>query len=114
MVIPAIVTLIEKARYQEAFAACEELLSNSPEQTNEILRTRAYCYARSGDHRGAFSDYETIISGPNAEMRDYYSAAYHALYVQKYLKAEEWFLHVQRLGVEQDNDWFHSATLFYL
>ena len=114
MTIPEINKLIEQHRYEEAFAGCEKLLLEAPEQNVEILRTRAYGYARSGDYPKAVRDYETIINSSNAEMRDYYLAAYHALHPQQFLKAEKWFLEVLRQGEEQRNDYFLTATLFYL
>lgn len=106
--------LTKQKLYNEAFVECEKLLNELPERKYEILRIRASTFARSGNYAGALQDYKTIIEDGEGTISDYYLAASRSLYAEQFAKAIMYFLEVLRLGEEQDDAWFKSATYFYL
>lgn len=114
MKLEEVSVLIENGRYDEALTECENLLFNSPEQRIEILRVRAYAFARSDDFESSLKDHESIFQTEKATIRDFYLAAFRALYATEFEKSLDWFTEVLRLGKQQNVTWFLSATLFYL
>jgi tetratricopeptide (TPR) repeat protein len=106
--------LVYQHSFEEALAECNNLLSRDPEHKDEILRERAHAFAMSGDYESAVRDHELVINGASPEMRDYYLGAFRAIFADEIEKSVGWFEELLRLGVEQKEVWFESATLFYL
>jgi tetratricopeptide (TPR) repeat protein len=114
MELKQIETLAKQKRYQEALSGCERLLREAPEKKADILRTRAHVFARSGDYQHAVVDWKAIIEMGEATIRDYYRGADNALFAGQFAQAASWFQEVLRLGEEQNEDWFKSASYFLL
>jgi tetratricopeptide (TPR) repeat protein len=112
--INEIESLIKRRNYIEALAECEKLLIEMPEEKLEILRTRAYAFARMKDYERALDDYETILETNEAAIRDYYLAAFRSLYVEQFAKTVIWLQRVLQLSAQQNDIWFVSASYFYL
>lgn len=113
MTLQEVKSLVEKERFDEAFAECETLLSEGTFQKSDILRTRAYAFAMHGNYENAVRDYQIVIED-GGMMQDYYLAAFDSLYIEQFTKASEWFLELLRLGEEQNEQWFECASYFYL
>lgn len=107
-------SLADQGRYEEAFSACEELLTNSLANKAEVLRARAYVFVMQDDFESAIKDRESIIDNGDGLLKDYYLVAEHALYANQFDKAVAWFNDVLRIGEEQGEDWFKGATHFLL
>ena len=114
MTIQRLTALFTKGQYEEAFAECERLLNTSPDLTDDVLRARAFGYARSGDYENTVFDWEKILAGANANLSDYFQTGFYHLYIPQYAEAIVRFKEVLRIGEETGNDWFKSSVLFYL
>ena len=106
--------LINQALYEEALVECGNLLSTDPEHKDEILRVRAHAFAMSGDDASAIRDHELVITGGSPKLSDYNLGAFRAISAEEFEKAVVWFEELLRLGREQKETGFESATLFYL
>jgi tetratricopeptide (TPR) repeat protein len=106
--------LAKEDRYDEALAECDALLRSGVADSSDILRTRAYVYARSGQHSSASADYEEVLKRGDASIRDYYQAGDQALKAEDMELAFRHFREVLTLGERQSEAWFKSAVLFYL
>jgi tetratricopeptide (TPR) repeat protein len=109
-----IAALIKQRRYEEAFVECDKFLEEAPEQKCEILRTRAYAYARSGNYAMALKDHESLLEDGGVRAGDFYQAAFDALYADEFVTAIKWFHEVLFLGEREKEVYFRSATYFYL
>lgn len=109
-----ITALIKQRRYEDAFIECDKLLEEVPEQKYDILRTRAYAFARSGNYSMALKDHESLLEGGEARAGDFYQAAFDALYAGELVTAIKWFREVLLLGERDKEAYFKSATYFYL
>jgi tetratricopeptide (TPR) repeat protein len=114
MELERIELLARQNRYDEALAFCEKLLQGDQENTTNILRTRAFIFARSGQYEYAMQDFQTIFGMGEGAISDYYLAATHALSARQFTQAITWLEEVLRLGKEQQEEWFESATYFLL
>lgn len=106
--------LAKASRYDEALSACESLLRGGETDAVDILRTRAYVYARSGDYVRASMDREAVLHSGSPTIRDYYYAADQALKAENLELAHRRFDEVLQFGAAQNEDWFRCASLFYL
>ena len=106
--------LIEGRQYDEALRECDILLGETSETNLDVLRVRSYGLARSGNFYRSVEDHRTICASNEATMKDYYKAGFDALYAGEFATAIEWFQEVLRLGDEQNDEYFKSASLFYL
>lgn len=104
----------KQKRYEEALAECEKLLQETPEKKVDILRARAHVFARSGDYQHAVADRIAILEMGEATIRDYYRAADNAIFAGQFALAAGWFREVLRIGEEQNEEWFKSASYFLL
>lgn len=114
MDLKAIKSLTEQKRYDEALAACEELLRQAPESKADVLRARASVFARSRDYERALHDRETLFEMGEGKIADYYLAADTALAARKFTQAAIWLKEVLRLGEAQSETWFKAASHFLL
>lgn len=114
MEIQEIKALFSKSLYKEGFDRCNRLLAEQTSNYEEILRARAYGYARSKDYENAVLDYERLIRSPGCTISDYYLAGYHALFIEDYDRATEWLNVVLNCADESQDNWFTSAAYFYL
>lgn len=106
--------LAKADRYEEALYACESLLRAGSVEVVEVLRARAYVFARSGDYARASDDREEVLNTGKATIADHYQAADQALKAGNVNLASRRFKEVLILGEEQGEGWFASAALFYL
>lgn len=114
MELEEVISFIDKRQYDDAIAACNALLEESREKKIDVLRVRAYAYARAGEYQHALEDYDRIFEDEGVEIKDFYLAGFDAIYAAQFEKALDCFLEVLRLSKEQKENWFLSATLFYL
>ena len=106
--------LAEHDRYDEALEQCEKLFADFPESKADILRTRAYVFARKGDYPNALRDREAIFAMGTGGIRDYFLAGNNALFAGRFLQASNWLNEVLRLGEEQNETWFKAGSYFLL
>ena len=106
--------LAKKDRYVEALNQCQALLSNPTIDEIDVLRVRAYVYARSGDYENALVDRNSVIESGNALIQDYYLFADNALSAGKFEQAAIWFREVIRIGEIEHETWFASGSHFLL
>jgi tetratricopeptide (TPR) repeat protein len=107
-------TLAEQEHYADALAVCEEVLEVHPGNRADILRTRAYVFALSGDYQRALQDRRMILDLGKGTLGDYYLAADNALSAGDFIQASTWLKEVLRLGNKQNEKWFESASYFLL
>jgi tetratricopeptide (TPR) repeat protein len=106
--------IIKKEQYEDALHACEKMLETHPENTVDVLRVRAYAFARQNNYQQAIEDYKLIFKREDGAIRDHYLAADYALYAGEFTKAEIWFKKTLILSDEQNEIWFKAATFFLL
>lgn len=106
--------LIDKRAYEDAITQCNVLIKESVETNIQVLRLRAKASALKGLLIQSISDFESIFSSNNGSIQDYYLAAYYALEANELKKSEDWFQDVVKLGRINSENWFESATHFYL
>lgn len=106
--------LIDHKEYDAALDACNRVLSEGEIEEHEILRMRGSLYAKLKSYDLAINDFETIFEKNEATIGDYYLAAFWCLYEEKFEQAANWFEIVLKMGDDQSETWFSSATLFYL
>ncbi len=114
MKLKEIETLIQQKRYDEALSKCEELLEIEADRKSDILRQRSKIYALIDNYELAIIDYETIFSTGEGKIADYYLAAYWGLHSESFTESLEGFLIVLKMGDEQNETWFKSASFFYI
>lgn len=114
MSLKEIKSLAEQARYHDALTECTKLFQDPQANKADVLRTRAYVFALSGDYERAIRDRETIFSMGEGTIRDYYLAADHALSSRDFAQTCAWLNEVLRLGEDQNEAWFKSAAHFLL
>lgn len=103
--------LAKQERYREALDECEKLLELFPCNL-DVMRTRAYVFARSGDYNSALQDRKTILAKDGKQLNDYYLAANNALAIREFAQASVFLDELLSLGREQNESWFESAALF--
>ena len=106
--------LIKKREYDEALAACEEILGDSPDTLPEICRLRSWAFTSQADYRSGINELVQIIDCGKATIGDYHSAAFWSLYDEQYTQARKWFTTVLERGQLEGNDWSTSSAVFYL
>ncbi len=106
--------LAEKREYAAALEACQVLLNRGREGKFDVLRTRAYVQARSGNYDLALADRRAIIDSGEAQLRDYFLAADCAMQNESFDTAIAWFVESLALGDQEGQQWYRSASLFYL
>jgi tetratricopeptide (TPR) repeat protein len=114
MELKHIKAIAEKGEYDRALTECEKLLRGPGPKKTDILRTRAYVFALSGDYGNAVKDRQAIMEMGEATVDDYFLAANNALSAGNVKRASVWLKEVLRLGEEQNETWFKSASLFLL
>lgn len=114
MSLKKIEQLAKMGLYEEALIACDDLFKEQNFNKVDVLRTRAFVFARSGDYGSAVRDREAIIETGKGEIRDYYRAADNALSAGQLTKATIWFEIVLKLGKEINETWFKAASYFLL
>ncbi len=114
MNLEEISTLIENRQFDEAINECNLLLAKMPEERIEILRIRAFAFDMAGDSERSLEDHERIFEEEGVTIKDFYLAAFRAVFAAQFEKARVWFSEVLRLSREQEETWFLSATLFHL
>jgi tetratricopeptide (TPR) repeat protein len=114
MDLKQIKSLADQRRYDQALAECEAFIESIPENKADALRTRAYIFALMGDYQRALRDREMIIDMGEGTIRDYYRGADNALSAGKFTQAATWLNEVLRMGEEQNETWFKSASYFLL
>jgi tetratricopeptide (TPR) repeat protein len=106
--------LAKEHRYEEALGECNKLLKEVPMAQLDILRMRSRIHARCNDFEQSLIDFSMIVETGEATIRDYYSAADCALSAGKFAQAASCYKEVLRLGEEQNETWFRSASFFLL
>lgn len=114
MELKLIKQVAEKGDYDRALTECEKLLRKGGSKNADILRTRAYVFALSGDYDRAVKDRRTVLGMVDATIDDYFLAANNAISAGKMKQASVWLNEVLRLGNEQKETWFEVASLFLL
>jgi tetratricopeptide (TPR) repeat protein len=106
--------LVKQGLLDEALAQCDFLIVQHPEWRVDIIRLRAYTYARKGMYPQAISEREALIESGDGMLRDYFQLGDNLLSAGRFAAASESFQEVLRLGAEQNESWFESAALLLL
>ena len=114
MDVKSIKKLAEESRFDEALNRCDDLLKTFPERESKILRTRAYVYALMGNYEKALADREAVLEIGQTTLADYFRAGENALSLGRHDQAIVWLNETIRLGVQQNETWFGSATYLLL
>ena len=104
--------LIDRKEFDKALELCEERVRDGKDSTGNVLRQRAYLYARDGNYESALADRETIIESGEAKLQDFFQAGNAALFLCRFDRAESHFLKLIEYGSESSEDWFAAAAHF--
>ena len=106
--------MVDKGEYTEALNKIDILLEQDDETYYEALRIRAYIYNLKESYPKALQDRLEIVRSEQPKLKDYFLAAYEALYTKDYLLARDLLMELLEKGRASDNNWFDSAAYFLL
>lgn len=111
MTLAEIEALAKQDRYDEALDECGKLIELFPCDL-DLIRMRAYVFARSGDYNSALRDRKKILAKDGTQLKDYYLTANNALEIRDFRQASDLLDKLLSLGREQNEFWFESAAFF--